>query len=185
MAKTGTKRKEDIFYEGASQPDKCSSKGSRISNSPLPSMDLRYSHPLAADATAHTQLRIQLWTEAYDCLEREDAGLVDAYERILPLHLDERARGTAAIASRENIMTRMDPQERQHFLEDIIATALEGSKSGASINQHLNDSNENLEFVEQLINSIRIAARGVVFAWVGVCLALKVHITCIEKPEAY
>ncbi|KAF2191801.1 hypothetical protein K469DRAFT_555193 [Zopfia rhizophila CBS 207.26] len=165
-ANTETNKKRGLLSEDASQADRCSTKTPRISatggsNSPT------------AEITAYIRLRSQLWTEAYDCLEREDARLVDAYERILSLRLHEHAKATAAIGSRDNDMKKMDPEARRQFLKDIIETTFKRSKGGASTKQRLDNSKENLEFVKQMITSITVAGGEVAFAWVGVCLALK------------
>jgi hypothetical protein len=128
-----------------------------------------------AETIAHARLRSQLWTDAYDRLEREEARLVDAYERILSLHLHEHARATATIESPDNDIKKMAPEERQLFLQDIIETTFKRSKSGAPAEQRVDNSKENLDFVKQIIDSIAVAGGELPFAWVGVCLALKVY----------
>jgi hypothetical protein len=137
---------------------------------------------LTPSITAHTRLRSQLWTDAYDSLKKEEPRLVDAYERILSLHLSEHTGVTANIGSQDNDMEKMEPEERQQILKEIIKTTLKISESGASTEKCLHNSKDNLEFVKQMISSITEAAEEVAFAWMGVCLALKVHMNKIYKP---
>ncbi|KAI1357610.1 heterokaryon incompatibility protein-domain-containing protein [Xylaria arbuscula] len=137
------------------------------------SMSSLHSRLPVVDTTAHTQLRTQLWIEAYNCLEKGNALLVDAYERILSLRLHEHPTVTAAIVSSENVVKNMDPEERQEFFQNIIETVFERSPSAVSTTQPLNYLQWNPEFVKKIISSITLGGQKVAFVWVGVALALK------------
>lgn len=139
------------------------------------------SSSLTVDVEAHKRLRAQLWTDAYGCLEREEPLLVDTYERMLSLHLSERVGAAAVTGPQENDLKIMGPEERQQSLEDIMENNSTRSKSSASTKSRLNESNENLEFVNELVGYIQAAGKEVAFVWVGVYLALKVHINAIQS----
>lgn len=143
-----------------------------------------YPNSPTAKVTAHTQLRIELWTEAYDRLEKDETHLIDAYRIILSLRLHEYSSASAVIVSQETDSKKIDPEEWQQILRDIIETTFKASKSGTSTKQPLDDCKENLEFVKQMINSITVGGGELAFAWVGICLALKVQLHWVENAPS-
>ncbi|OCK73973.1 HET-domain-containing protein [Lepidopterella palustris CBS 459.81] len=139
-------------------------------SSNLPLIRLKSS---TAEIKVDTRLRRQLWIDAYARLERRDARLVDAFERVLSHRFYGQARRSTAFSSPENHMKNMGIKEKEMFLKHIIQITFKGSGIKSSNEEHSDDSKENLEFVKRLSISIMIAGEEVPFAWVGVCLGLK------------
>ena len=184
-ANTETNRKAGLLSEDPSQDKRGSAKtppnstaGGEVSS--LPSTRLFDLNSPAVESAVHTQLRRKLWTEAFESLKRGEPGLVDAYESFLSLRLDEDTGATTvAAATQKNNMENMELEESQQLLRDFTEKTLKKFETVVASKQYWNDSEENLELVNQVISSIRLGVEEVAFVWVGVCFSLEVRIIVI------
>jgi len=180
-ANTETNKKGSLLSEDPSQDERGSAQTSQSSTaggevSSLASTRSFDSNSPADESAVHTQVRRELWTEAYENLKREEPVLVDAYESFLSLRLDEDTGATTVVAATQKNNTKnMEFEERQQFLKDITETTLKKFETVVASKQYLNDSEENLELVNKVISSIKLGAEEVAFVWVGVCLSLEVR----------
>lgn len=128
-----------------------------------------------ADATYTPSPPERVWDWAYNELKKEDAELLDAYEKILSRILDKKeAAIPSESAQQANIIDQANPARRRDQMRRLIDAGLERTKREALVKKHIG-----------AVSEVVLAARGVVskaieampqaaLAWTGVCVALEV-----------
>lgn len=125
-----------------------------------------------------SKLKEQLWNEAYDALKERDAGLMDAYEKLLTVKLD---KWSATITGDLNISQRADnkigqTQKKRSGQMSRLAHvghdyAQEMTKTKGDLDASLRITSENVKGTVH--ESMKIASKAALVG-VAICLGLEV-----------
>lgn len=114
-----------------------------------------------------------IWDRAYDSLRKDNAKLVDAYEKILSSRSSVIDSASDA-SDPQNTMER-DPNARRKQMHKLIQDSLHKTKREAEIIQRVGEAAQFVLSAKDMIDSAIRAVPQAALAWAGVCFALQVR----------
>lgn len=111
-----------------------------------------------------TSLAEHLWDRAYDDLKKQDAALIQAYEKILSNKLNE------ATGSEQNIIAQHDAHARRNQMRQLIYDGLNKTAKEAKVKEVIGIAISTKDIITNAVQAVPQAA----LAWTGVCVALEV-----------
>jgi hypothetical protein len=105
-----------------------------------------------------------LWDRAYDDLKKQDAALIQAYEKILSNKLNE------ATGSEQNIIAQHDAHARRNQMRQLIYDGLNKTAKEAKVKEVIGIAISTKDIITNAVQAVPKAA----LAWTGVCMALEV-----------
>lgn len=118
----------------------------------------------------------QLWDRAYDELKADEAEatLVQAYERVLSLHLHDRALASDGDVDQENRIAQDDPGARRVQMKQLVTAGLAKIEREAKIKENVEKSVQVILQAKEIISSAISTIPQAALPWAGVCVALEV-----------
>jgi hypothetical protein len=122
----------------------------------------------------------RLWNRAYDQARESDAGVVDAYERILSLRLyqgptdDKNLLESTKLESQHNEIAS-DPAKRRAQMRQVIQQGLRRTEKDARAKSGIDDNIQTFMVVKESVDKAIHASPEAAVPWVGVCIALEVR----------
>ncbi|KAK4115383.1 HET-domain-containing protein [Canariomyces notabilis] len=120
-----------------------------------------------------SEMRKELWSNAYSRLVEEAPDLVDAFERILSAQLRGLELSSASLASQTNDIDRDDPEERLSQFRHIAERGLLGLRTRSLADHGIKEANKARWLVSEIIDKALAAARELATPWVGIYLGLE------------
>ncbi len=130
----------------------------------------RASHAEAESLTASPE---DIWDRAYDSLQKDNAELVDAYEKILsnkPSAID-----SPPDASEPQNTIERNPDTRRKQMHKLIQDGLQKTKREAAIIHGVGEAAQFVLSAKDMIDAAIQAVPQAALAWTGVCFALQVR----------
>lgn len=131
--------------------------------------------PTASSVPTSTYHAEHLWDRAYDDLKRQDAALIQAYERILSNKLNE------AIGSEQNIIAQHDALTRRNQMRQLIYDGLNRTAKEAKVKEVIGIAISTKDIITNAVQAVPQAA----LAWTGVCVALEVILPRERETDKY
>ncbi|KAF3060313.1 hypothetical protein CFAM422_011473 [Trichoderma lentiforme] len=123
---------------------------------------------------APASLAEYLWDRAYDDLKKQDAALIQAYEKILSNKLDE------ATGSEQNIIAQHDAHTRRKQMRQLIYDGLNKTEKEAKVKEAIGIVLSTKDIITNAVQAVPQAA----LAWTGVCVALECIDQMMQNPIA-
>ncbi|KAL6816923.1 WD40-repeat-containing domain protein [Trichoderma camerunense] len=123
---------------------------------------------------APASLAEYLWDRAYDDLKKQDAALIQAYEKILSNKLDE------ATGSEQNIIAQHDAHTRRKQMRQLIYDGLNKTEKEAKVKEVIGIVLSTKDIITNAVQAVPQAA----LAWTGVCVALEMMQNPIAATKA-
>ena len=114
-----------------------------------------------------------IWDRAYDNLRRDDAKLVDAYEKILSSR--SSTNGSSPEASEPRNEIAQNPDVRRKQMLKIIKDGLQETKREADIWRGIGETAQLVLSAKGMVDSAIQAVPQAALAWAGVCFVLQVR----------
>ncbi|KAK0756825.1 hypothetical protein N5P37_010343 [Trichoderma harzianum] len=121
-----------------------------------------------------TSLAEHLWDRAYDDLKKQDAALIQAYEKILSNKLNE------ATGSEQNIIAQHDAHARRNQMRQLIYDGLNKTAKEAKVKEVIGIAISTKDIITNAVQAVPQAA----LAWTGVCMALEMMQNPIAATKA-
>ncbi|PKK47848.1 hypothetical protein CI102_8172 [Trichoderma harzianum] len=121
-----------------------------------------------------TSLAEHLWDRAYDDLKKQDAALIQAYEKILSNKLNE------ATGSEQNIIAQHDAHARRNQMRQLIYDGLNKTAKEAKVKEVIGIAISTKDIITNAVQAVPKAA----LAWTGVCMALEMMQNPIAATKA-
>ncbi|KAL6885998.1 WD40-repeat-containing domain protein [Trichoderma evansii] len=142
------------------------------------------STPITVDKPA--SLPERLWDQAYDELKENEAetALVQAYEKILSCHLDDRDLESDSDVNPENIIEQGNQGARRAQMKRLVTSGLVKIKRETKIKEGLNTGVQVIMSAKEVISSAIQAIPQAALAWSGVCVALELFSNSTSATKA-
>lgn len=121
----------------------------------------------------------RLWNRAYDHAKESDAGIVDAYEKILSNRLyhgvvdnSDSFQSTKLEAQHNEIAE--GPEKRRAQMHQLIQHGLRRTEKDARAKHGVEENIRSLMVVKESVDKAIHASPEAAIPWVGVCIALEV-----------
>ncbi|KAL6824273.1 WD40-repeat-containing domain protein [Trichoderma sp. SZMC 28015] len=125
--------------------------------------------------SAPNSLAERLWDRAYDDLKKQDAALIQAYEKILSNKLNE-ANGS----EQQNIIAQHDAHARRNQMRQLIYDGLNKTAKEAKVKEVIGIAISTKDIITNAVQAAPQAA----LAWTGVCVALEMMQNPIAATKA-
>jgi hypothetical protein len=133
------------------------------------------SPPTSTDAETSPlpSLPERIWNQAYDELKENEPKLVEAYEKILSVKLNQNDPSSVAWESTGNKIegTR---EARCRQMQKLVQDGLDCTQKEASIKGRIDEGLQIIQQMKGIVDKAIQAAPEAAIAWVGVCLGLEV-----------
>ncbi|KAK3946786.1 hypothetical protein QBC32DRAFT_329042 [Pseudoneurospora amorphoporcata] len=136
--------------------------------------------PADADDTT-ASLPVRLWDRAYNDLKREEAELVDAYEKLLSRQLQD-GPGSAVPESQPNTIAQNNSDRRRQMTQ-LINAGLAKTEREAKVKESLSTAVDVVLSARDIINSAIQAVPQAALAWTGICIVLEMFVNPITATE--
>lgn len=122
-----------------------------------------------------TSLPVQLWDRAYNELKKEEAKLVDAYEKILSRQLQYDPNSTEP-ESQPNIIAQNNSDRRRQMTQ-LVNAGLAKTEREAKVKEGCSEVVDVILSVKNIISTAIQAVPQAALAWTGICIALEVRLS--------
>ncbi|KAJ5930894.1 hypothetical protein N7466_006387, partial [Penicillium verhagenii] len=117
-------------------------------------------------STIHVEPKL-LWDEAYDALKDDRRLLLEAYERILTIEIDEDPEAD------QNLIVPNNPEVRRYQMKQLVTKALKKTEKVARSNHGVRNAMKVALSANKMISSAVQVSPDASLAWAGVSLAIQ------------
>ncbi|KAK5989879.1 Vegetative incompatibility protein HET-E-1 [Cladobotryum mycophilum] len=153
---------------------------SRINLAPLSPLSGRSSFTNATPITRPEQL----WDQAYDELKKDEAEIVQAYEKILSSKLRGQDINSPVADFEQNAIAQDNTSERCDQMQKLIRDGLEKTAREAKVKENIGVAVQFVLNARAIISSAVQAMPQAALAWTGACVLLEMLQHPISETEA-
>ncbi|KAK4139205.1 uncharacterized protein C8A04DRAFT_33317, partial [Dichotomopilus funicola] len=128
-------------------------------------------------------LPVRLWDRAYNDFKREEADLVDVYEKILSRQLQD-GLGSVVPESQPNTIAQNNSDTRRHQMTQLIHAGLDKIGREATVKEGLGVAVDVVLSARNIISLAIQALPQAALAWTGICLTLELLANPVKATEA-
>ncbi|KAK3946807.1 hypothetical protein QBC32DRAFT_387713 [Pseudoneurospora amorphoporcata] len=137
--------------------------------------------PASADDPT-TSLPVRLWERAYNELKKEEAELVNAYEKILSRQL-QNSSNSMVLESQPNIIAQNNSDRRRQMTQ-LINAGLTKTEREAKVKENCGEAVDVVLSAKNIISAAIQTVPQAALAWTGICIALEMLANPIKATEA-
>lgn len=118
----------------------------------------------------------RLWDEAYDAIKKDDAKLVEGYERILSQYLSGEGSIADSAAASLNTINSINRHTRREQMNELVRIGLRRMRRAAKTKSDgLGATMEIVHSLKEMVNTAIAAVPQASIAWAGVWVSLGVR----------
>jgi hypothetical protein len=129
--------------------------------------------PADTSLPSYSSVPERLWNRAYDALRSRETPLVDTYEKILSVKLQENGTTLVDIKLTQNKISN-DRKTRRSQMQQLLQAGLDRRQKQVSIQESISEGLRVFESLRGMIDQAVKASPDAAVAWVGVCLGIEV-----------